>query len=123
MPKEFLDLGSRVVTTDSLFELEDLPSRIGVIGLGSIGLEIGQALSRLGCDVLAFDRSQRVGELTDPEINSYAYRQFSKEFKIYLKSKVKFKIQSDKIKIMTRGRAYERDLILASLKREPNVWP
>lgn len=121
VPEEFLDLGPRVVTTDSLFELEDLPPRIGVIGLGSVGLEIGQALSRLGCDVVAFDRSRGVGKLTDPAINSYASRHFAKEFAIHFNSEVKLKAHSKKIKIMAEGRAYARDLILASLGRRPNL--
>ena len=41
VPEEWQGLGSRVVTTDTLFELEDLPPRIGVIGFGSVGLELG----------------------------------------------------------------------------------
>ena len=37
-----------ILTTDDLFEQKDLPPTLGVIGLGVIGLELGQALSRLG---------------------------------------------------------------------------
>lgn len=51
VPEEFRALGDRVVTTDSLFELEDLPGRIAVVGLGPAGLELGQAFSRLGLKV------------------------------------------------------------------------
>ena len=121
LPEEFLDLGSRVVTSDALFELEDLPRRIGVVGMGSIGLEIGQALSRLDRDVVAFDRSGGVGELSDPQINSYALRHFSREFPIHLKSDVTLKPHSEKIVMRARGRTCERDLILASLGRRPNL--
>ncbi len=121
VPKEYLDLGSRVVTSDSLFEAEDLPHRIGVVGIGSIGLELGQALSRLGCDIVAFDRSGGVGELSDPKINSYAFHQFSKEFQIHLNTEATLKAHSGKIAIMARGRTCERDLILASLGRRPNL--
>ncbi len=121
VPKEWLLLGSRVVTTDSLFELQDLPRRIGVVGIGAVGLELGQALSRLGCDVVAFDRSRGVGILTDPAVNSCASRRFAKEFSIHFDSDVKLKAHAGKIKIMSGGRAYERDLILASLGRRPNL--
>ena len=121
VPKEFLDLGPRVVTSDSLFELEDLPPRVGVVGIGSIGLEIGQTLSRLGCDVAVFDRSGVVGELSDPKINSYAIRHFSKEFPLHLKREVTLKSHSKKIVMRARGRTYEQDLILASLGRRPNL--
>lgn len=37
-----------ILTTDELFEQEDLPESLGVLGLGVIGLELGQALARLG---------------------------------------------------------------------------
>ena len=121
MPEEYLALGSRVVTTDSLFELEDLPLRIGVIGLGPIGLELGQAVSRLGCDVIAFDRSGGVGTLTDPAVNSYACRHFAKEFTIHRNSKVRLKADSKQVTVVAAGRAYARDLIFASLGRRPNL--
>ena len=121
VPEEFLPFGPRIVTTDSLFELEDLPSRIGVIGLGPIGLEIGQALSRLGCDVIAFDRSRGVGTLTDPAVNSYACRYFAKEFPIHFDSKVRLKARSTRIDVVAAGQAYARDLIFASLGRRPNL--
>jgi dihydrolipoamide dehydrogenase len=121
VPQEYLDLGSRVVTTESLFELEGLPPRIGVIGLGPVGLELGQALSRLGCDVQAFDRSRGIGNLTDPAINAYATLHFGKEFAIRLDCDVRLEARPDKITIIAQGRAHARDLILASLGRRPNL--
>lgn len=121
VPDEFLKLGSRVVTTETLFELDDLPSRVGVVGLGSIGLEMGQALSRLGCDVLAFDRSRGVGNLTDPAVNAYASRHFAGELAIHFNSRVKLKAAGKTAIIMAQGRAYSRDLILASLGRRPRL--
>lgn len=121
VPEEFRSLGSRVVTSDSLFELRDLPRRIGVIGLGPIGLELGQALSRLGCDVIAFDHSHGVGTLTDPAVNSYACRHFAKEFEIHFGGKARLRTGARQVLVMTAGRAYARDLILASLGRRPNL--
>lgn len=121
VPDEFRALGSKVVTTDTLFDLEDLPSRIGVVGLGSIGLEIGQALSRLGCEVRAFDRSKGLGNLSDPAVNAYARRHFSKEFPILFDCEAKVSARSGKIRIAARGRVYPADMILASMGRRPNL--
>lgn len=122
VPGEFRALGQRVVTTDGLFELEDLPRRIAVIGLGSIGLEIGQALSRLGCDVIAFDRSRGVANLSDPAVNAYARRHFAREFPIHFGCEAALRPAGAKaVAVLARGRAYERDLILASLGRRPNL--
>lgn len=121
VPEEFQALGSRVVTSDSLFELEDLPRRVGVIGLGPIGLELGQALSRLGCDVIAFDRSHGVGTLTDPAVNAYACRCFAKEFPIHFGCKVRLQGRPERVDVIAAGRTYARDLVLASLGRRPNL--
>lgn len=109
VPEDFLAMGSRVVTTDSFFDLKDLPARIGVIGLGPAGLELGQALSRLGCDVRAFDRFRSLGKFTDPAVTAYALRHFAKEFPI--------RIGEVKVKAL----AHTLDLILANLGRRPNL--
>ena len=54
-------LGDRVVTSDDVFEWDDLPSSVAVFGAGAIGLELGQALHRLGVRVTVFGRSGGVG--------------------------------------------------------------
>src|SRR5580698_3974425 len=52
IPK-FLDgLGARVLTNETLFELKELPRSLGVIGAGPLGLELAQALARLGVAVM-----------------------------------------------------------------------
>ncbi|MBB3184994.1 pyruvate/2-oxoglutarate dehydrogenase complex dihydrolipoamide dehydrogenase (E3) component [Halomonas fontilapidosi] len=46
--KVFEPVMARVLTSDTVFELEDLPRSVAVIGTGVIALELGQALHRLG---------------------------------------------------------------------------
>lgn len=121
VPKEFLALGDRVVTTDALFELEDLPRRIGVVGLGPVGLEIGQALSRLGRDVVAFDRGRSLGKLTDPAVNARAVKILSEEFPLRLGRDVSVRLSGGKVAVRSGGRESFLDLILASLGRRPNL--
>ncbi|WP_337954846.1 FAD-dependent oxidoreductase [Sedimenticola selenatireducens] len=48
IPKSWQAFGDRILTTDTLFELEELPESLAIIGLGVIGLEIGQSMARLG---------------------------------------------------------------------------
>ena len=77
-------LGDRLLTNDDVFEWRDLPSSVAVVGGGVIGLELGQALSRLGVRVRLFQRSQRLGGLTDPAIAQAAASVLSAEFPISL---------------------------------------
>ncbi|MFA8387231.1 MAG: dihydrolipoyl dehydrogenase [Pelagibaca sp.] len=63
-------LGDRLLTSDDLFELPELPKRIAVVGLGPVGLELGQSLARLGVEVTGFDPNLTIGGLQDPELLS-----------------------------------------------------
>ena len=60
VPKPWRALGDRILTSDTLFEEQDLPLRIGVTGLGPLGVEIAQPLARLGIDVHGFDAGKQI---------------------------------------------------------------
>jgi dihydrolipoamide dehydrogenase len=76
----FADAMDRVIVNDDVFSWDDLPKSVAVFGPGVIGLEIGQALHRLGVKVEVFGRGGFVGPLSDPEILQYSHDIFSKEF-------------------------------------------
>lgn len=73
-------LGDRVIVNDDIFEWDDLPVAVAVFGPGVIGLELGQALHRLGVKVLLFGKDHLVGPFSDPEVRAYATRVFQDEF-------------------------------------------
>jgi len=72
--------GRRLVTNDDVFDWTDLPESVAVFGPGVIGLEIGQALSRLGVRVRMFGVGGFVGPIQDPEILKIARETFNLEF-------------------------------------------
>jgi len=74
------DAGSRLVTNDEVFDWEDLPESVAVFGPGVIGLEIGQALARLGVRVKMFGVGGAVGPIQDSEIRRIALETFNREF-------------------------------------------
>ncbi|MBK9130056.1 MAG: dihydrolipoyl dehydrogenase [Gammaproteobacteria bacterium] len=80
VPPMFRGLGSRALVNDDIFAWDDLPKSVAVFGPGVIGLELGQALHRLGVKVLMFGKDHLVGPFTDPEIRAYATRAFQDEF-------------------------------------------
>jgi len=79
-PESFTKLGDRLVVNDDIFSWTDLPRSVAVFGPGVIGLELGQALRRLGVEVLMFGRSCHIGPLTDPSVMDTARHVFSQEF-------------------------------------------
>jgi pyruvate/2-oxoglutarate dehydrogenase complex dihydrolipoamide dehydrogenase (E3) component len=48
------------LTNETFFDLEDLPKRFSVIGGGYVGLELGQGLRRLGCQVTILETGKRL---------------------------------------------------------------
>ncbi len=70
----------RLVVNDDIFEWQDLPESVVVFGPGVIGLELGQALSRLGVRVRMFGVGGGVGSIQDDSIREYALRRFNEEF-------------------------------------------
>jgi dihydrolipoamide dehydrogenase len=79
-PRHFEAAGDRLVVNDDIFAWEELPGRVAVFGPGVIGLELGQALYRLGVRVHMFGIDSIVGPLTDPEVRRYAEATFADEF-------------------------------------------
>ena len=71
-PPAWKALGDRLLTNEEIFELNDLPESVAVFGPGVIGLELGQALHRLGVRVKVFGRGGGVGPLSDPAVLSEA---------------------------------------------------
>ena len=63
-----------------MFEWEDLPKSLCVIGPGLIGLELGQALRRLRVRVVVLGRGGAVGPISDPDIRAYATATLGDEF-------------------------------------------
>lgn len=59
--------GATVVTSDTVWNLDQLPARLLVIGGGTIGCELGQAFSRLGSSVTIAEVGPRLLPNEDPD--------------------------------------------------------
>ena len=76
------ELQDRLITSDDIFELETLPNSLAVVGSGVIALELAQAMQRLNVKTTIFARSQRIGNLSSPELQKIAQQEFAKELSI-----------------------------------------
>lgn len=125
-PAMLASLGDRLVTNETMFEWTDLPESVAVFGPGVIGLELGQALHRLGVRVKVFGRGGGVGPLSDPELIAEARRLFAAEF--YLDTDAKAEAVRDGARVAVRYRDADGatrtepfDFVLAATGRLPNV--
>jgi dihydrolipoamide dehydrogenase len=84
LPKPFEELGDIVLTNETIFELHTLPRSIAVIGAGPLGLELAQALTRLGVETAVFEQSDHLAALRDAEVAKELESVLRKEFPIYL---------------------------------------
>lgn len=122
LPSAWQGLSDRVYTTDTLFEQTDLPSRMAVIGLGAIGVEMALALSRLGIEVQAFDRSEGLAILTDPAVLSVARELLGAELALHTGVEVDLRAaQGGQIEVRHGERSSVFDAVLVALGRRPNL--
>jgi dihydrolipoamide dehydrogenase len=84
IPPPFDAIRESVMVNDDVFEWEDLPESLAVIGTGIIGLELGQALARLGVRVALFNPGQSLGPFSDPEVQRVARDVLAEELELHL---------------------------------------
>jgi dihydrolipoamide dehydrogenase len=126
-PPFFRDLGDKLLINDDVFDWQDLPSSIAVFGPGVIGLEIGQALHRLGVKVWMFGIQGLLGPFTDEAVKEYAYQTFRKEFFLDIDSNVKEMKREEDGALITfvneegKDEQIKVDYVLAATGRRPNV--
>ncbi len=88
VPEPFKAFGDRLIVNDDVFQWDDLPESVAVFGAGVIGLELGQALHRLGVRVTLFGRDHFVGPLTDDVVKYKARETFAEEFPFHAHANV-----------------------------------
>lgn len=121
VPAAWQAFADDVITTDEFFELEDLPASMAVIGLGSIGLEIGQSLHRLGVKVAAVDQLNSIAKLEDDKVNDIAVATIGKEFPLWLGDAATLEKVDSGIRVSAGDNEQVVDKVLASLGRKPNL--
>lgn len=126
MPGPWRDFGNRIVTTDDIFDRPDLPARMGVVGLGPLGLELGQALGRLGVAITGVESGQNIAGISDPHINDIACALMAQEFPLWMGGHADLEsTDPDRpdapLRMHCGGRSGEVDAVLAAVGRNPNL--
>jgi len=69
----------RIVDSQGALEITEVPERLGVIGAGAIGLELGSVWQRLGADVVVLEALEDFLAIADSQIAKDALRQFERQ--------------------------------------------
>jgi dihydrolipoamide dehydrogenase len=70
--------GSRVLSSDHVLALEEVPGRVAIVGAGAIGCEFASLLVDLGSAVTVLEALPRVLPGADAELSDFLARAFSK---------------------------------------------
>ena len=77
------------LTSDTIWEIKDLPESVAIIGGGAIGLEMGQALLHFGSEVTVIEALDSLLPQTEPEIGLALKKSLEKEgMKFHLRARV-----------------------------------
>ncbi len=123
---QWQSLGNRLIINDDVFSWDTLPKRVAVFGPGVIGLELGQALHRLGVKVEIFGLGGIIGGISDPVVSDEAKAVFGEELKLHPDAKTEVKLDADgnvEVHWEQDGEkgVFVAEYMLAAVGRRPNV--
>lgn len=121
IPHAYRDYKEHVITSDTLFLHKDLPKRIGVIGLGAMGLEMAQSFARLGIAVTAIHKDEKIGGLHDPEICRDVIHELKQDMKLWMKAKPDISRNGKSLLLRYKDKEAEVDALLVCAGRTPNL--
>ncbi|MGB9278691.1 MAG: FAD-dependent oxidoreductase [Pseudonocardiaceae bacterium] len=111
------------LTNEDVFDLSDLPERLAVIGGGPIGVELAQALHRLGSTVTVLQRGPHLIPRDDTDMIDVLERQFAAEgIDVRLGTRPSAARREGEDIVLTLGdEALRVDAVLCAVGRVPNV--
>jgi pyruvate/2-oxoglutarate dehydrogenase complex dihydrolipoamide dehydrogenase (E3) component len=112
---------------ESIFQLDVLPEKTLCVGGGPIGIEIAQALSRLGSQVTVVHKGQTILEHDDPAVTTILLEQLEKEgIRFLLDTRIKRFASATEATVETAGGKIETihfDAVFVAIGREWSLEP
>lgn len=124
LPPPFASLGDAALTSDSVFELADLPRRLAVVGSGAIGLELAQAFAHLGVKVALFDKGERMAKLRCPKVHAHLREALEEDLDLHLGVEVTPEPDGNGARLRWRGMSGGDalfDKVLVAVGRKPQL--
>ncbi|HKK29508.1 MAG TPA: mercuric reductase [Alphaproteobacteria bacterium] len=125
-PIDGLD-GVDYLTNESLFSLTELPERLGIIGAGPIGSEMGQTFAQLGSEVYLVDSNHGILQKEDADCSSIVQAAMEQDgVKLFCcgkKVRVSASRGSVRLQLESHDESYDHtvDRLLVAVGRAPNI--
>lgn len=119
--------GDRVIDSTGALELSEVPKKVGIIGAGIIGVELGSVWARLGAEVTLLEALDDFMPATDRDVASEALKTFKKQgLAIELGSRVtSAKVNKKSVRVgYTQGdeeHSMTFDRLVVAVGRRPNT--
>jgi pyruvate/2-oxoglutarate dehydrogenase complex dihydrolipoamide dehydrogenase (E3) component len=124
-PVEGLDQAP-YLTNQTIFELQELPESLAILGAGPVGIEMAQAFHRLGVRITVIEKLDRILVNDEPELSSMLKEILQNEgIRILLETEVE-SVGSDSQKVMIKikqgeeNRVVETEKLFIAAGRKPN---
>jgi dihydrolipoamide dehydrogenase len=113
----FAKFGEHIIDNVGALDLEAVPKRLGVIGAGVIGLELGSVWKRLGSEVTILEALPNFLAVADAEVAKVSAREFKKQgLDIRLGAKVgKAEVGKDGVKVTYSDDKGEQSIVVDKL--------
>ncbi len=112
-----------ILDSTGALNLTEIPNRLGVIGAGAIGLELGSVWNRLGSQVTILEAMPDFLSMADRKIATLAQREFKKQgLTINLKAQVtSTNIVNNEIIISYSDKSLTVDKLIVAVGRKPHT--
>jgi len=118
----------KIVDSTGALEFDEVPKRLGVIGAGVIGLELGSVWSRLGSEVTVLEAQEKFLPAVDQTIAKDALKHFKKQgLDIKLKARVtKTEVKRNLVYVTYEdsdgnSQEFKCDKLIVAVGRTPNT--
>ncbi|HQR23017.1 MAG TPA: dihydrolipoyl dehydrogenase [Burkholderiaceae bacterium] len=107
---------TRILSNDGALAIAEVPKRLGVIGAGVIGLEMGSVWRRLGADVTLLEALPAFLGAVDEQVAKEAAKLFGRQG-----LKIQLGVKIDKVTVEKKGKTEEVRVEYADSRGEPQV--
>lgn len=116
---------NRILTNETLFDLQHPPKHLAILGGGIIGCEMSFAFRKLGCEVTLIDTGARILKVLEPEVSTLIQKRMQDEgINLMLQAQAQSYDEASQTLILQQANntlEVKADKVLMAIGRKANV--